>query len=119
MQKTQASYIGAANTNRLNGQSNVAEIIKEQIGGRALYMIGAKDLRCLDGKGLSFRIMRNSKKVTHVAIYLDPSDTYTIKYYHQKNAPSFEMVLLNEEADMYCDDLHRSIERNTGLYTSL
>lgn len=98
---------------------SVASIIQDQIGGKSLYMIGAKDFRSLEGKGVSFRVMRNPKGVTHVAIYLDPSDTYRIKYIKQARSPSFAITVVKEESDIYADDLNRSIERNTGLATSL
>ena len=91
-----------------------ASIIKNQIGGKALFMIGAKNL--LDhGNALSFRV-RGSKAVNYVKITLTPSDLYDVEY--GKVWGANYKVKATEEG-IYCDMLHASIERNTGLYTSL
>lgn len=93
----------------------IANTIKEQIGHRALYMIGAKNL--LDhGDALSFKIGRNSKSVNYIKITLTPADLYDITFsWVTKNG---EKVRSSEDG-IYFDMLKGAIERNTGMYTSL
>ena len=93
----------------------IANTIRNQIGGGALFMIGAKNL--IDhGDALSFRIGRNSKSVNYVKITLNASDTYDIEYGYIRGT-SYKVRSTDE--GMYNDMLRGSIERNTGLYTSL
>ena len=47
--------------------NQIANTIKDQIGPKALYMIGAKDLMGFEN-GFGFKIMKNSKKVNFVKI---------------------------------------------------
>jgi hypothetical protein len=99
----------------------VANIIKDQIGGRALFMLGAKELIGTENS-LQFRIGRNAKGVTHIKITLDPSDTYTVEFTrfrmnHKTYVPS--IVVLAKVDDVYVEDLHSVIETHTGMYTSL
>lgn len=96
-------------------KNQVAETIRQQIGHKALYMIGAKNLLAHDD-ALSFKIGRNSKSVNYVKITLTPADLYDIKFsWVTKNG---EKVRSSEEG-IYCDMLHGAIERNTGMYTKL
>ncbi len=98
--------------------TNVASIILSQLGGnRFLAMTGAKDLLDL-GNGLRCRIGRNAKRITHVEIILDASDTYTVNFYRvTKRGLDVELV---ESLDMvYADNLRSHFEISTGLYTSL
>ena len=58
------------------------KIIMQQIGNKALYMLGAKKFSydCSKNTNLSFRIMRNAKKVNHIEITLNSMDLYDIKF---------------------------------------
>ena len=58
---------------------NAAHQIREQLGHKALYMLGAKNLGATD-RSLSFKIGRNSKKVNYIKITLEPSDTYRVEF---------------------------------------
>ncbi len=80
----------------------VAKKITEQIGRKALFMIGADNLSATDN-GLSFRI-KASKKVSHVAISLELDDTYTMTFYNtrSKKNPVVD-VLRNVYFDMLND----------------
>lgn len=93
----------------------VANTIRDQVGHRALMMIGAKNLTG-DKNSLSFKIGRNSAHVTHIRVTLEPSDTYTVQFYRVRR---HNRTLVSEERDIYGDGLRDCIERNTGLYTSL
>lgn len=95
--------------------SNVAEIIRDQIGHRALYMIGAKQF-ATSGNDLRFRIGRNSKSVNIVRVTLTEQDTYDVEYGYARGT---SYKVRSTESGIYADMLHASIERNTGLYTSL
>ena len=89
----------------------IANIIKDQLGHKALYMIGAKDLTGSEN-ALSFRIGRNCKSVNAIKITLEPSDTYTVEFLRGSK-------VVAKCEDVYCDSLHQVIERHTGMYTSL
>lgn len=96
----------------------IAATILRQLGGsRFLAMTGAKD--CLDiGNGFRCRIGRNSKRITHLEIVLDPSDTYTINFYRiTKRGLDVDLI---ESLDMvYADNLRSHVEISTGLSLSL
>lgn len=93
----------------------IANTIKEQIGHKTLYMIGAKNLMGLEN-GISFRIMKNPKKVNYVKVTLNGLDLYDIEYGWLYN---FKYTVRSTEKNIYFDMLHGSIERNTALCTKL
>lgn len=94
---------------------NIAKTIAEQIGNKAFFMIGAKNLLAHDD-ALSFKIGRNSKSVNYVKITLTPADLYDIEFgWVTKNG----YKVRSSEEGIYFDMLHGAIERNTGMYTSL
>jgi len=94
---------------------SVATTIRSQIGGKALFMIGAKQL--VDtGSGLKFKIGKNAKGVTHVTVTLTPADTYDVKFHRVWGS---KITLKAECEGIYVDMLHAAIEEHTGMYTSL
>ena len=94
----------------------VAQIIAEQIGRRAFFMLGAKEL--VGGENyLQFRIS-GCRSISHVKITLDPSDTYTMSFM-KWSAKKLEYKVVAEVSGVYVDMLHDVIEGKTGLYTSL
>jgi hypothetical protein len=99
----------------------IALTLRRQLG-TALPMFGASNL--LDtGRGLQFKIGRNSKRVTHITIELADDDTYTVKFSRVPTIKAMckgaEVVTLAELAGVYVDSLHRVFESNTGLAASL
>ena len=96
---------------------SVATEIAAQIGF-GLRMIGAKNLTDC-GDALRFKIMRNTKKVTHVIVTLTPLDTYTVTFQKKKRAPSLEVIELGVVEDVYAENLKRVIEDGTNLALSL
>jgi len=92
----------------------VAKEIRNQIGKAAFFMIGAKNF-VGDTKMLRFKIMRNAKKVTHVMITLDDSDTYTVEFIKVGNAPKFVTKTLDSISMVYADMLKSVIGSGTGL----
>ena len=93
----------------------IATEIHKQLGSRALYMIGAKDLMAAE-KSLTFKIMRNEKKVTHIKIELNVMDTYDVTYF---NIRGIKIKEINKSEGIYNDMLLTSIRVNTSLNTNL
>lgn len=104
-----------------NTNMEVANTIRDQIGHRALFMLGASNLLGTENS-LEFKIGRNAKGVTHIKITLDPSDTYTVEFAKRRmNHKTFvlDVKVLAKIDDVYVDMLHSVIEEYTGMYTSL
>lgn len=93
----------------------IANTIKTQIGNKALHLIGAKNL-VGSQNSLSFKVMRNSKKVTHIKIKLNSMDLYDMTFF---NCRAGNIKTISEQNGVYCDQLRQMIETNTELYTSL
>ena len=94
----------------------IAKTILSQLGGNHfIVMTGAKNLTDL-GNGISFKIMRNAKKVTHVRITLTPLDLYKVEFLKCRG---FEISTISEHDMVYADQLASLFEAETGLYTYL
>lgn len=93
----------------------IAKTISHQIGHKALYMIGAKNL-VAEKNGLSFKIGRNSKCVNYIQITLNALDLYKMTFCYI-SAKGYKVV--SEVENIYFDQLNNMIERYTGLYTHL
>ncbi len=89
-----------------------AENIKTQIGQATLVMLGAYNL-CGDNNSLTFKF-RGSNKANCVKIELNASDLYDVTFYKIRGMNLKETSVNN---GLYSDQLHGSIETNTGLYT--
>lgn len=113
------------------GNLTVPNTIKEQIGSKALYMLGAKNL-VGDKNSLSFRI-RGSNKANYIKITLDANDTYTVEF-GKVRTPRASLKTLHmtpeeymaagykvvaKHSGVYDNMLHKIIEKETGLYTKL
>lgn len=97
----------------------VANTIRQQIGNRAFFMMGAKDLAG-DENSLRWRVGRNAKGVNLVQVQLDPDDTYTVRSYRVRKVNHVpEAKVVSEDSGVYADNLHQIIESQTGLYLSL
>jgi hypothetical protein len=94
---------------------NIAQTIAQQIGSKALFMIGAKNL--VAGKNyLQMRIGRNVSGWNVLKIVLNGLDLYNLTFYKiRKLDVSKEKTVDN----IYCDQLCDIIESETGLRTSL
>jgi hypothetical protein len=100
---------------------SVATTIAEQLGGtsRLKAMIGATNFLG-DDKSLSFRFSATAKNLAnHVAITLDPSDTYTVEFARIGRAPEFKVNKCGTASMIYADNLRLHIETATGLRLSL
>lgn len=100
-------------------QAAVANTILNQIGKKALFMIGAKGIVFYSEGfgGMAFKTMRvPSSYANHIKIMLDEDDTYTMKF---SRMWGLSRKLICEEKGVYCDMLHLMIEKYTGLTTTL
>lgn len=96
----------------------VAKEILNQLGGkRFIGMTGANSFAA-GNNSLSFRICKNAGHYKGVEIKLNGLDLYDLKFYMQKNAPSFE-VTFDEVLNVYAEDLRAIFTNRTGLDTSL
>ena len=95
--------------------SNPATIIRDQLGGACLALLGAKDLFATKkGQALQFKIGKGPKGVNLIEIELDPSDTYTVTF---SRIWGLKVTEKGKFSDVYADMLLDLIEDNTGLYT--
>ena len=91
--------------------------ILQQLGGKKfIVMTGAKAL-VYDNKtrSLTFKIMKNAKKVTHVKITLNAMDTYDLIFFNCGK----EIKIMSQVKGVYFDMLQAVFTDNTGLYTKL
>jgi hypothetical protein len=110
----------------MTNENQTAEIIRQQLGHKALYILGARDLIATD-RGLRFTI-RGCQKANRIEITLDADDTYTVRVSRfsparfNRRTMSFSAMkdtTVSNHEGVYVDSLHRVIESATGLYTSL
>jgi hypothetical protein len=92
----------------------IANTIKDQIGSKAFYMLGAQNLAG-DENSLTFKI-RGSRKVTHIKVKLDPDDTYEMTFW---KALGYNFKTVKVIPGVYAEDLNRMIRETTGLATNL
>jgi hypothetical protein len=92
-----------------------AQLVLNQIGHKALFMIGAKNYIKSD-KYVSFKIMRNSCGVTHIRITLNVMDLYDVEFL---NCNIKRIVTKNTLNNIYYDQLAEIISENTGLNVRL
>lgn len=97
----------------MNNKLEVANTIRSQIGNRALFFLGAKNLMGT-ADSLAFRVGRNAKGVNYVVVKLMPSDTYHVEF---RSVRGTSNKLKSEVTDVYVDSLHCTIESGTGMYT--
>jgi hypothetical protein len=96
---------------------NIASTIIDQLPRAAFTMMGAKDLVDM-GNGLRWRVGRNAKRVTHVQVTLNASDTYDVATY-RITKHGLNVELLDDVRGVYVDALRRVIESRTGLYLAM
>ncbi|MFA7291893.1 MAG: hypothetical protein WC023_06550 [Rhodocyclaceae bacterium] len=92
-----------------------AQTILQQLGGnRFCAMTGATNFVGRED-GLSFKVGRNAKRVTHVRVTLTPADLYEVEYLAIRGT-TIRPVAKSE--GVYADMLRDDFTRETGLYTS-
>lgn len=95
-------------------ENTVAKTIATQIGNRAFFMLGARDLVAVE-QGLQFAI-RGTKVANKVRVVLAGDDTYTVEFWKCRG---LNQKLVSSREGVYVDRLHATIEAQTGLRTSL
>ena len=96
-----------------------ADTALDQIGPKALYMIGAKDFIFGNSggkKSLVFKIMRNSKGVSHIRMRLTSLDLYDMEFLAIRAG---KIKVKSKEKGVYGDQLGVMIKKNTGLNVRL
>ena len=94
---------------------NVAKIIHEQIGHKAMVMIGAKSFVASD-TSLGFKIGHNAGKWTHIRVELTGADLYKMTFFRFWGCD----IKAQKEVDgLYFDGLRPAIREATGMATSL
>lgn len=93
--------------------TSVATEIRNQIGHKALYMLGAYDIFA-DTNALVFKI-RGSKKWKYIKIALNGKDLYDVTFSTWRGDKITNKMIKN----VYVDQLHKTIKQETGLYTRL
>jgi hypothetical protein len=100
--------------------NTVATTILAQLGGagRLSAMIGAYNFMS-DGPALIFKFRAQaSKGIKAIKVTLDPSDTYTVRFWRIGNR-GLNVQQVAEHSDVYADNLKTVIEYETGLRLSL
>lgn len=98
----------------------VANTILMQLGGRRFSMMtGAKQFVAIE-RGLLFALPARLAKqgVNKVRIELEANDTYTVTAL-KVNARRGDVIEVQCESMVYCDQLEATFERMTGVYTRL
>jgi len=94
----------------------VAKTILAQLGGnRFIVMTGSKNFGGSDNL-LSFKIGRNSSRVTHVRIKLNSLDLYDVEYIR---VWGIKLETVAESSGLYADMLRDDFTEKTGLAVSL
>lgn len=94
--------------------TTIAKTIIEQLGGsRFAVMTGAKRFTALEN-GVQFSISHAKDGINKVKVVLDPSDTYTVEFWHIWGGKASKVC---EVSDVYCDMLQDIFKEKTGLYT--
>ena len=103
-------------------EKQVAKTIVEQLGGKALYLIGAKNLVSLtvEGKpGVMMNIMRSGKElgqsINWMQILLDEGKDMYEMTFGWRTSKGVKVVA--EHTGVFCDQLHEMIWETTGLVT--
>lgn len=101
-------------TLEINKSQLVAQVIKDQLGNRALFMMGAQNIYH-DKGDLIFKI-RGSRHYNHIRLHLDMgTDIYEITFSKVTKANLKQHVV----SGVYSDNLHKMISKHTELYLSL
>ncbi|WP_255786110.1 hypothetical protein [Mycobacteroides abscessus] len=77
--------------------------------------VGARGFLIL-GDGVSFQIMRNPAKLTHVSITLTPADTYRVRFGTLKGVDYNDRKVFD---DVHVEQLRETFESTTGLFLTI
>lgn len=101
--------------------THFSEILLQQLGGGAfLAMTGSRDFVYDDAaRTLTFKVGKNDRKVTHVRITVEPSDTYRVEFLRVVTRGGYRVDTLRDESLVFVDALRRVFTAGTGLDVSL
>ena len=103
--------------NILNEALKPYEIILQQLGGnKFIAMTGAKNFGTDRKGGLTFKIGRNSKSVSHVRVRLTSMDLYDMEFLQVRAG---KIKIKSKEKGVYADQLGKMFKKNTGLNVRL
>lgn len=93
---------------------STARIIQSQIGGKALFMLGACNF-ATDGNDLRFKI-KGCKKINFVIIRVNSLDLYDIEFIKIKG---YDIKKVSEYSSVYAESLRTLISSETGLAVNI
>lgn len=97
-------------------EKEIIKTIWNQIGGNRFgIMVGAKNLAGKETT-LQFQFMKNISNSNRLEIKLEWDDTYTLTFGHLNK---LNYIIDKIFKDVYCDELAKTFESYTGLYTNL
>lgn len=100
----------------MGNNKQIADTILSQLGGRRfMAMTGARNLVAIDS-GLTMKVGRNDKGVTHVTITLTPADEYDMRF---QRVWGTKVTEKGGYEGIYCDMLQSLFTEGTGLDTHL
>ena len=107
-----------------DARMEIANTIMSQLGQQCFMMIGAKDFTALSCSedyhgGLTFKIGRNAKGVSHIRIQLTGLDLYDVEFLNCRAGRKEMVKVIANQGGCYADMLHALIERETGMYVSM
>ncbi len=98
----------------------VANTIREQLGHKALFMLGAKNLAGGENY-LTFKVGRGAKNangtITHIRIELTADDLYKMEFIWCRGTKAPKTRAAHD--GIYADMMHQIIRDETGMATSL
>lgn len=98
----------------------VANTIRQQLGGSRFVMMTGSSNFTGTNNSLSFKVGSNAKRVTHVIITLNLSDTYTMEFLRcYRSKGTIQIKTLTKYEGVYFDQLEELFTAATGLYTRL
>jgi hypothetical protein len=89
----------------------IATTIRNQIGHRALYMLGAKNIAGT-ANSLSFKIAKNNSKANYINITLNSMDNYDIEFIR---IFKFNREVIKKFENVDAENMHEIIRDTTGL----
>jgi hypothetical protein len=94
----------------------VANTILAQLGGRRFITMTGSSNFTGRADGLSFKVGRGPKGITHVRITLTPADDYTVEFLKVRGS---KVTTAHTAEGIYCDQLEEVFTDNTGLFTRI
>lgn len=103
-------YHSAINTNHRDKEMSkqIAATIYKQISLMTRVSCGIRELLCGEDKNkIPYLQMRvgSSRKLLYIRVYYMPSDIYTVELIKVKKKPIFNIIQLEENEEVYCEQL--------------